>query len=148
MNELHQLYFASRHGILVSNNGGYYQRGKSYGLDTKLFVAAKYLDHKERLGGLRPVVTKVAAECHVGWDFVVKIERELTENEQVLAPDEIYLARNNPIIPGSRSMSGESFLRALYFLPAAANMVAEELCVLAILLHGDDRVREYRVAGV
>jgi hypothetical protein len=24
--------------------------------------AAKYLDHKERRGGLRPVVTKVAAE--------------------------------------------------------------------------------------
>ena len=35
---------------------------ESYGLEVKLFVAVKYLDHKERRGGLRPVVTKVAAE--------------------------------------------------------------------------------------
>ncbi len=39
-----------------------------------LFVAAKYLNRKERLGGLRPVLTKVAAECHVGRDFMAKIE--------------------------------------------------------------------------
>ena len=63
VNELQQLYFASRHGVLVNDNGGYYQRGKSYGMEVKLFVAAKYLDHKERRGGLRPVVMKVAAEC-------------------------------------------------------------------------------------
>ena len=42
MNELHQLYFASKHGGLVNKNGGCYQSGKSYGLDVKLFVAAKY----------------------------------------------------------------------------------------------------------
>jgi hypothetical protein len=54
----------------------------------KLFVAAKYLDHKERLGGLRPVVTKVTAECRVERHFVVKIEGELMENERILAPDE------------------------------------------------------------
>ncbi len=81
----------------------------------KLFVAAKYLDHKERLGGLWPVVTKVAAECRVGLDFVVKIERELMENERILAPEEIYLACNNPIGPGSRSMSKEDFF-LLYIL--------------------------------
>ena len=52
-------------------------------METKLFVVAKYLDHKERLGGLRPVLTKVAAECHVRWDFVAKIERELEENFDV-----------------------------------------------------------------
>jgi hypothetical protein len=45
-NELQQLNFASRHGILVNSNDGFYQRGKSYGMDMKLFVAAKYLDHK------------------------------------------------------------------------------------------------------
>ena len=76
VNELHQLYFAGRHGFLVNSNDGIYQRGKSYGMETKLFVAARYLDHKERLGGLSPVLTKVAAECHVGWDFVAKIERK------------------------------------------------------------------------
>ena len=62
VDELQQLYFASRHGVLINDNGGYYQRGKTYGLEVKLFVAAKYLDHKERHGGLRPVLTKVAAE--------------------------------------------------------------------------------------
>ncbi len=43
-------------------------------METKLLVATKYLDHKEWLGGLRPVLMKIAAECHVGWDFVAKIE--------------------------------------------------------------------------
>jgi hypothetical protein len=28
----------------------------------KLFVAAKYLSHKERLNGMRPVMSKVALE--------------------------------------------------------------------------------------
>ena len=62
VNELHQLYFASRHGFLVNSNDGFYQHGKSYRMETKLFVAAKYLVHKERLGGLRPVLTKVAVD--------------------------------------------------------------------------------------
>ena len=31
----------------VNSNGGFYQRGKSYGMEMKLFVAARYLDHKE-----------------------------------------------------------------------------------------------------
>jgi hypothetical protein len=48
VNELHQLYFASKHGGLVNKNGGCYLPGKSYGLDVKLFVAAKYLDHKSQ----------------------------------------------------------------------------------------------------
>ena len=65
MDELQKLYFASRHGVLINDNRGYYQRGKTYGLEVKLFVAAKYLDHNERHGGLRPVLTKVAAECRV-----------------------------------------------------------------------------------
>ena len=114
-NELHQLYFASCHGVLVNNNGGYYQRGKSYGLEVKLFVAAKYLDHKERLGGLRPVLTKVASECRVDWSFVAKIERELMENERILSPEEIYLAQDIPVGPGSSSMSEEDFF-VLYML--------------------------------
>jgi hypothetical protein len=115
MHELYQLYFSGSHGALVNSNGGFYQRGKSYGLDVKLFIAAKYLDHKERRGGLRPVVTLVAAECRVRKKFVYKIERELMENERILAPDEIYLARSNPIGPGSKSMSGEDFF-VLYIL--------------------------------
>ncbi len=115
MNELHQLYFESKHGGWVNKNGGSYQPGKSYGLDVKLFLAAKYLDHKERLGGRQPVVTKVAAECHVGKDFVVKIECEIMENAGVLTPEELYLTRANPIGLGSRCMSNEDFFM-LYIL--------------------------------
>ena len=83
INEVHRLYFANKHAVLVNSNGGFYQRGKSYGMETKLFVAAKYLDHKEMWGGLRPILSRIAAECHVGWDFVAKIERELVENTAV-----------------------------------------------------------------
>ena len=81
----------------------------------KLFVAAKYLDHKEMQGGLRPILSRIAAECRVGRDFVGKIERELVENDQVLTLKEVYLARDNPIGPGSMSMSGEDFA-VLYML--------------------------------
>ena len=42
---------------------------------------------------MRPVLTKVAVECRVERHFVAKIERELMENERVLAPDEKYMAR-------------------------------------------------------
>ncbi len=99
VNELQQLYFAGRHLFLVNSNDGFYQRGKLYGMETKLFVVAKYLNHKEWLGGLRPVLTKVAAEYHVGRGFVAKIERELVENDRVLMPGEIYGAQDNPIWP-------------------------------------------------
>ncbi len=81
----------------------------------KLFVVAKYLNHKERLGGLRSFLTKVAAECQVGRDFVANIEHELMKNECVLVPEEIYMACAHPIGPGSRSMSGEDFYM-LYIL--------------------------------
>jgi hypothetical protein len=45
INNLHWLYFANTHAVLVNSNGGFYQRGKSYATEMKLFVAAKYLDH-------------------------------------------------------------------------------------------------------
>jgi hypothetical protein len=57
-------------------------------METKLFVAAKYLDHKEMGGGLRPNLSRIAAKCRVGWDFVAKIELELVENDRVLTPKE------------------------------------------------------------
>ncbi len=115
INELHRLYFANWHTVLVNSNGGFYQRGKSYGMEMKLFVAAKYLDHKEMRGGLRPVLSRIAAECRVGRDFVAKIERELVENDRVLTPKEVYLTRDISIAPGSMSMSGEDFV-VLYML--------------------------------
>ena len=51
VNELHQLYFAGHHSVLVNSNDDLYQRGKSYGMEIKLFVATKYLNHNVRLGG-------------------------------------------------------------------------------------------------
>ena len=74
INEVHRLYFANKHTVLVNSNGGFYQRGKSYAMEMKLFVAAKYLDHKEMWGGLRPILSRIAAKCRVGWDFVAKSE--------------------------------------------------------------------------
>ncbi len=97
--EVHRLYFANKHAVLVNSNGGFYQRGKSYAMEMKLFVAAKYLDHKEMRGGVRPNLSRIAAECHGGWDFVAKIERELVKKDRVLTPKEVYLARDNPIGP-------------------------------------------------
>jgi hypothetical protein len=99
----------------MNSNGGFYQHGKLYCMDTKLFVATKFLEHNERLGGSRPVLTEVAAECHVGRDFLAKIERELIENKQVLPLEEFFLGWDNPIGPGSKSMSGEDFY-VLYIL--------------------------------
>ena len=39
----------------MNSNGGFYLRGKSYGMDTKLLVATKYLEHsgRDRGGGRR-----------------------------------------------------------------------------------------------
>lgn len=39
VNELHQLYFVISHGALVNNNEGYYQCGKSYGMDVNSLTA-------------------------------------------------------------------------------------------------------------
>jgi hypothetical protein len=109
-------------------------------METKLFVAAKYLDHKEMRGGLRPILSMIAAECRVGWDFVAKIERELVENDRVLTPKEVYLARDNPIGPGSMSMSGEDFVVVVrahgacpVFAPARAGVESDRTYVE---LHG------------
>ena len=56
-----------------------------------------------------------AVGCHVGRYFVAKIECELMENDQVLAPVEICMGPNHPVRPGSMSMSGEDFY-VLYIL--------------------------------
>jgi len=116
-------------------------------MGTKLFVAANYLDHKERLGGLKPALRRVAAECRVGKDFIAKIECELIENDRVLPPEEIYTARVNPIRPGTRSMSGDDFF-VLDILYRQQPTRLLKICVLVTLLHGDDCVGEYRVAVV
>ena len=69
MNELHQLFFIEQ-GIALNKNGGYYQRGRSYGIEKKLLVAATYLDAKE-ICGTRPNITHIARQCRENgqaWD--------------------------------------------------------------------------------
>jgi hypothetical protein len=76
---------------------------------------AKYLDHKERLNGMRPSMPKVALECRVSKKFVVKIKHDLMENSRILTPEEILTARGLLIRPGSRSMNDEDVF-ILYLL--------------------------------
>lgn len=77
-------------GIAQNQNGGYYQRGKSYGIETKLRVAATYLDGAEQSPHARPNISQIARDCNVGWHFVEKIEGELLMEERgILTYDEI-----------------------------------------------------------
>ena len=107
MHDMHRLCFINR-GIAVNQNGRFYQRGKSYGMETKLLVAATYLDAKEKSidagFGPRPVISRVASECGVGWHFVEKVEGELLTEGHIIAPKDIYERWNCPIGPGSISM--------------------------------------------
>jgi hypothetical protein len=96
---------------------------------------------------LRPVLTKVTAECRVGRDFVAKIERELMENEHVLVPEEIYMAHAHPISPGSRSISREDFYM-LYILYRQQPTRLLRSFVYWLFCCRDDCVGQCRVAVV
>ena len=90
-NEQDRLSFAQRHGAALNKKGGYYRRGKQYGMEKKLAVAETYL-HYEQLGGGRPNLSKIASEHKVDWWFVRKIESELYANEGcVVSPEEVTL---------------------------------------------------------
>ncbi len=67
--ELDQLSFAQRHGALLNEWGGYYRRGKYYGMETKPAIAETYLNY-EQLDGGRPSISKIASEHKVSRDFV------------------------------------------------------------------------------
>ena len=106
--ELFQLKFSQEQGSSLNSSGGFYQRGKSYGMETKLFVAATYLDCQERCNGKHLSIRKIASHCRVGKDFVIKIICELEKNAgQVVAPDIIYSNRNVPVGPGSIRLTSE-----------------------------------------
>ena len=66
--ELDQLSFAQRHGALLNKWGGYYHRGKHYGMEKKLAVAKMYLNYKQLDGG-RPSISKIALEHKVSRFF-------------------------------------------------------------------------------
>ena len=107
MTELHQLFVAER-GVCTNQNGGYYQRGKSYSLDKKMFVAATLLDEKEKAvaSGLGPYVniSHISRLCRVGWHFVKKIEGELLNVGHVVSPEEVIQERNQLSGPGSKTL--------------------------------------------
>ena len=77
--ELDQLSFAQRHGALLNEWGGYYRRGKQYGMEKKLAIAETYLNY-EQLDGGRPSISKIFSEHKVSRKFVRKIESELYTN--------------------------------------------------------------------
>ena len=110
MNEMHRMFFA-HHGIKMNKNGGYYQRGKAYTVDKKLFVAATYLDlreESEREGrGPRPSINYVAAVCGVDWHYVRKVEGELFLQGHIALPADAYKDRGGPSGPGSICMTQE-----------------------------------------
>ena len=46
--DLHKLYLSQR-GVELNLKGGFYQRGKSYGVEKKLSVAAVYADADKKV---------------------------------------------------------------------------------------------------
>jgi hypothetical protein len=89
--KLDWLFFAQRHGALLNEKGGYYRRGKQYGMEKKLTVADTYL-HYQLLDVGRPSILNIASEHKISWKFVRKVESELYMNDGcVVSPEEITL---------------------------------------------------------
>ena len=65
---------------MLNERGGYYRRGKQYGMEKKLAVASTYL-HCELLDVRRRSISKIASEHKVSWKFVWKVESELYTND-------------------------------------------------------------------
>ncbi len=90
-NKLDWLSFAQTHGATSNKKGGYYRRGKQYGMEKKLAVAETYLHYKQ-LGGGRLSLSKIASEHKVDWWVEQKIESELYANKGcVVSPEEVTL---------------------------------------------------------
>ena len=91
-NEPLQLALATQHGVSITQDGQFYQRGKSYPFEMKLYVAAVYMDRMEKSGGKRHFVMQVARRCRVRKNFVMKAEgEELMANDHALHPEESIL---------------------------------------------------------
>ena len=100
--DLHRLYLSEK-GIKLNVNDGFYRRGKSYGVETKLRVAAAYIDARDKIDGLRPSINAVAKDCGVGWHFVKKVESELLGSGEVVLLEDIYKDRDCPRGPGAHT---------------------------------------------
>ena len=83
------LQFARWNGVSVNKEGGYYCRGRQYGVEKKLAVGDCY-EYKKQLWGGRPNLMEIAREHKVSKMFVRKIEGELYKNDgRVIYPEEI-----------------------------------------------------------
>ena len=87
----------------MNKNNGFYERGKCYGMDKKLSVAAVYFDALEQNPLRRPNLNQISRECKVGWHFVEKIEREILGLGKIQAPEDAYV--NRVTITGSGAKS-------------------------------------------
>ena len=73
----------------MNKEGGYYCRGRQYGVEKKLAVGDCY-EYKKQLWGGRPNLMEIAREHKVSKMFVRKIEGELYKNDgRVIYPEEI-----------------------------------------------------------
>ena len=61
--------FARRNGVSVNKEGGYYCRGRQYGVEKKLAVGDCY-EYKKQLWGGRPNLMEIAREHKVSKMFV------------------------------------------------------------------------------
>ena len=73
----------------MNEEGGYYCRGRQYGVEKKLAVGDCY-EYKKQLCGGRPNIMEIAREHKVSRKFVRKIEADLYKHDgRVIYPEEI-----------------------------------------------------------
>jgi hypothetical protein len=105
--------FARWNGVSVNKEGGYYCRGRQYGVEKKLAVGDCY-EYKKQLWGGRPNLMEIAREHKVSKMFVRKIEGELYKNDgRVIYPEEITseMVSGRALGPGAIALDeGDCFL--------------------------------------
>jgi hypothetical protein len=133
-NELDRLSFAQRHGAALNKKGGYYRRGKQYGMEKKLVVAETYL-HYEQLGGGRPSLSKIASEH--------KVDRWLVRRMCSFSGGG-YVGYGEPAAVGTRihCIGSSRLLCPLLLVPQEAYAILTKLCPRAISPQGNARVEE------
>ena len=96
-------------GVSVNKEGGYYCRGRQYGVEKKLAVGDCYENKKQLCGG-RLNLMEIAREHKVSKMFVRKIEGELYEDDgRVIYPEEVTLEMVSRRALGPGSIEVESF---------------------------------------
>ena len=62
-------------------------------METKIYVAALYVDARDKCGGSRPSINSITEESGVSWPFVKKVETELLATGEVALSEDIYCKR-------------------------------------------------------